>query len=296
MPCASSASMRAIGLPESPNPPTASDAPSGMSATASAADATGLVDHVVPTPLSDAADHDPVRVRRRMPIHSAPAGSALKGRLAMWMPWDVVSTLWNDATSVPGAQAIARAARLLRLVTAAGEPGSPVAGPRAPGRALAARPRIGCSPRCASRASSIRTSKTGRWMPGPELFLMGSVAASRYDVTGLARDIVRSLAVKTEESAFLSVRRGDETVCLLREEGSFPIRSFVLTRGRAVPARRGIRGTRDPGIPSTGTMSRPTSSVIPSCRSASGAAHAASPPARAHRATPRRADTRSTPG
>jgi DNA-binding IclR family transcriptional regulator len=72
-------------------------------------------------------------------------------------------------------------------------------------------------------------------MPGPELYLMGSVAASRYDIAGVARDIVRSLAVRTEESAFLSVRRGEETVCLLREEGSFPIRSFVLSEGVRFP-------------------------------------------------------------
>ncbi len=64
---------------------------------------------------------------------------------------------------------------------------------------------------------------------------MGAAAAPRYDVTHLAGDIVRSLAVKTEESAFLSVRRGDETVCLMREEGSFPIRSFVLSEGVRFP-------------------------------------------------------------
>jgi DNA-binding IclR family transcriptional regulator len=64
---------------------------------------------------------------------------------------------------------------------------------------------------------------------------MGTVAASRYDITSIARDIVRSLAVRTEESAFLSVRRGDETVCLMREEGSFPIRSFVLSEGVRFP-------------------------------------------------------------
>ena len=89
----------------------------------------------------------------------------------------------------------------------------------------------------------------------------------------IARDIVRSLAVRTEESAFLSVRRGDETVCLLREEGSFPIRSFVLSRGRAVPARRGVGRARDPGLPAERTMWTRTSSGIPSCRSASGAPH-----------------------
>ncbi len=64
---------------------------------------------------------------------------------------------------------------------------------------------------------------------------MGSVAAARYDITHVARDIVRSLAATTEESAFLSARRGDETVCLLREEGAFPIRSFVLSEGVRFP-------------------------------------------------------------
>ena len=80
-----------------------------------------------------------------------------------------------------------------------------------------------------------RDRDTGHWLPGPELYLMGTVAAARYDVTALGREIVRSLAARTEESAFLSVRRGDETVCLLREDGSFPIRSFVLSEGVRFP-------------------------------------------------------------
>jgi DNA-binding IclR family transcriptional regulator len=75
----------------------------------------------------------------------------------------------------------------------------------------------------------------GRWHLGPELYLMGSVAAERYDITGLAREHVRALAEETGESAFLSARRGDETVCLLRQDGSFPIRSFVLYEGKRFP-------------------------------------------------------------
>lgn len=137
-------------------------------------------------------------------------------------------------SSVPGAQSIARAARLLRLVTAAGADGVLVAD-------LARRADL-TRPTTHRLLSALRHEglvdqdrRNGRWMPGPELYLMGSVAASRYDITGVARDIVRSLAVRTEESAFLSVRRGDETVCLLREEGSFPIRSFVLSEGVRFP-------------------------------------------------------------
>lgn len=140
----------------------------------------------------------------------------------------------HASTPVAGAQAIARAARLLRLVTAGGAEGASL-------QQLADAAQLSRSTAhrllSALKAEGLvdRDEQSARWMPGPELYLMGSVAAARYDVTALARDIVRSLAVKTEESAFFSVRRADETVCLLREEGSFPIRSFVLSEGVRFP-------------------------------------------------------------
>jgi DNA-binding IclR family transcriptional regulator len=80
-----------------------------------------------------------------------------------------------------------------------------------------------------------RDAEGSRWYLGPELYLMGAIAAERYDITDLARDSLRELAAATGESAFLSARRGDESVCLLREEGSFPIRSFVLYEGIRFP-------------------------------------------------------------
>ena len=78
-------------------------------------------------------------------------------------------------------------------------------------------------------------TETGRWMLGPELFVMGTIASARYDVTSAAAASVQRLAAVTGESAFFSARRGDETVCLLREEGSFPVRSFVLYEGVRFP-------------------------------------------------------------
>lgn len=80
-----------------------------------------------------------------------------------------------------------------------------------------------------------RDQRTGDWLLGPELYLMGSVAAERYDITELASKHVAALAEATGESAFLSARRGDESVCLLRQDGSFPIRSFVLYEGKRFP-------------------------------------------------------------
>jgi DNA-binding IclR family transcriptional regulator len=75
----------------------------------------------------------------------------------------------------------------------------------------------------------------GRWLLGPELYLLGAAATGRYDVTEVAQPVVRRLSLATGESAFYSARRGDETVCLLREDGSFPIRSHVLHEGIRFP-------------------------------------------------------------
>lgn len=80
-----------------------------------------------------------------------------------------------------------------------------------------------------------RDSGTGRWLLGPEIYLLGSMAALRYDITDQARNIVQHLATESGESAFLSARRGTETVCLLRVEGSFPLRSHVLYEGIRLP-------------------------------------------------------------
>jgi DNA-binding IclR family transcriptional regulator len=80
-----------------------------------------------------------------------------------------------------------------------------------------------------------REPASGRWRLGPETYLFGLAVAARYDVTEIARPTVQRLARLTGESAFFSVRRGDETVCLIREDGSFPIRSHVLYEGIRFP-------------------------------------------------------------
>jgi DNA-binding IclR family transcriptional regulator len=80
-----------------------------------------------------------------------------------------------------------------------------------------------------------RGDDTGRWVLGPELYFLGSAASARYDVTAIAQPVVRRLSVATGESAFFSARRGEETICLVREDGSFPIRSHVLYEGIRLP-------------------------------------------------------------
>jgi DNA-binding IclR family transcriptional regulator len=80
-----------------------------------------------------------------------------------------------------------------------------------------------------------REPQQDRWVLGPELYLLGTAAGRRYDVTAVAQPFVRRLSEVTGESAFFSVRRGEETVCLIREDGAFPLRSHVLHEGARFP-------------------------------------------------------------
>lgn len=85
--------------------------------------------------------------------------------------------------------------------------------------------------------------RSGNWVLGPEILLMGSVASARFPLEDIARPSLRRLAEESGESAFFSIRRGSETVCLLREEGSFPVRSFVLYEGVRFPLGVASAGT-----------------------------------------------------
>lgn len=136
--------------------------------------------------------------------------------------------------ATPGAQVVGRIAAVLRAVSQAM--------PRGAGTSAVARAAGLPRPTAHRLLSSLteqgfidRDHHSGLWLLGPELYLLGAVAAERYDITELARPHVEALAEATGESAFFSAERGGETVCLLRRDGSFPLRSFVLYEGKRFP-------------------------------------------------------------
>ena len=140
-----------------------------------------------------------------------------------------------------GAQVGTRIAGLLRLVGGRAE-GMPLAGlgrESAPTRPTVHR----LLSSLAAEGLLDHDPTTGNWVLGPEVLLMGSVAAARFPMEDIARPSLRRLAEATGESAFFSIRRGAETVCLLREEGSFPVRSFVLHEGVRFPLGVASAGT-----------------------------------------------------
>ncbi len=87
-----------------------------------------------------------------------------------------------------------------------------------------------------------RPSDSTKWRLGPEIHFLGMLARGHHNLFSDARPFLAELAGRTGESAFLSTRRGQETLCLLREEGSFPLRSFVLHEGSRFPLGVGSAG------------------------------------------------------
>ena len=142
---------------------------------------------------------------------------------------------------VQGAQVVSRIAALLRIVGRKPE-GSPLVElVRESGLTRPTVHRLLTS--LAAEGLLDHDARTGNWVLGPEVLLLGSVASARFPLEDVARPSLRRLAEKTGESSFFSIRRGLETVCLLREEGSFPVRSFVLHEGVRFPLGVASAGT-----------------------------------------------------
>ncbi|UZX01766.1 IclR family transcriptional regulator [Arthrobacter sp. CDRTa11] len=142
---------------------------------------------------------------------------------------------------VQGAQVVSRIAGLLRIVGRKPEGSTLVELVRESGLTRPTVHRLLTS--LASEGLLDHEARTGNWVLGPEILLMGSVASARFPLEEIARPSLRRLAEETGESAFFSIRRGFETVCLLREEGSFPVRSFVLHEGVRFPLGVASAGT-----------------------------------------------------
>jgi DNA-binding IclR family transcriptional regulator len=74
-----------------------------------------------------------------------------------------------------------------------------------------------------------------QYYAGAEVYALGMLASERFGIHRLAAESLINIATRSGDAALLSVRRGYETVCLAREEGSYPLRSQVLLPGDRHP-------------------------------------------------------------
>lgn len=72
---------------------------------------------------------------------------------------------------------------------------------------------------------------TRRYYLGEEAYVLGSLSSRRFGLLQMAQDGLRRISRRTEDSSFLSVRRDSFSLCLYREEGTWPVRTHALQAG-----------------------------------------------------------------
>ena len=86
------------------------------------------------------------------------------------------------------------------------------------------------------RAGLIEQDEVSRrYFLGPQCYVLGTIAAERYGIHRLAMDSVQRLARLSQDTAFITIRNGQYSICVERQEGTFPIRSHVLAVGDRHP-------------------------------------------------------------
>jgi DNA-binding IclR family transcriptional regulator len=78
-------------------------------------------------------------------------------------------------------------------------------------------------------------TETRRYHLGEQAFILGLQSQGRHGLQALAMDSLQRLARETGDAAFISVRRGPFSVCLHREDGAHPIRTYALMPGAYHP-------------------------------------------------------------
>lgn len=140
-----------------------------------------------------------------------------------------------------GAQAVDRALALLAAVGRAPPEGAPLSAlAQAAGVAKPTARRLLISLMGAHLVE--QDAGTRAYHLGAGAFLLGLRAGRRHDMAEQAADCVARLARDSGDSAFLLVPQGDEVVCLMREEGAYPIRTHALLAGDRNPAGVGAGG------------------------------------------------------
>ncbi|RYX92204.1 MAG: IclR family transcriptional regulator [Comamonadaceae bacterium] len=76
-----------------------------------------------------------------------------------------------------------------------------------------------------------RIPDTKRYRLGLESTQLGLMAADTSSVAEMFQPVMRRLARRSGDTVFLMVRSGDHALCLKREEGSFPVKIFLVEPG-----------------------------------------------------------------
>ena len=133
-----------------------------------------------------------------------------------------------------GTQSLRRAISILRLLSQSNEKGLSLADAvRGSGLNKATTHRILNA--LVAEGFAAQDGQTRNYFLGFELVALGIAANPRYGIAQIAKPFVTKLAEELGDTIYLSVRSRDDAVCVMREVGSFPIKTLTFPPGARTP-------------------------------------------------------------
>ncbi len=139
-----------------------------------------------------------------------------------------------ESTARSGTQSIQRAAALLRELMVSNREGASTS--ELASRIAIERTTAHRMLRCLVDEGLVsHDPATRRFYLGPLAYELGLAAAERTDLRAICKPALARIAHETEDTVFLMIRSGDDSVCIERAEGSYPVKTFVVDVGTRRP-------------------------------------------------------------
>ena len=140
----------------------------------------------------------------------------------------------EESARLSGTQSIERALTLMREIAAHNRSGSRLLDLAS--RTGLQRPTVHRMLKCLTLENMVQQDPdTHRYYLGPMVFELGLTAAPRYNLREICHPALNRIAEATGDTVFLTQRSGLDAVCVDRQEGTFPIKTFTLEIGMRRP-------------------------------------------------------------
>lgn len=147
----------------------------------------------------------------------------------------------RPAASPSGTQSIERVVGMLRVVASRGRHGMRL-GDVTAATGLPSSTCYRMLQRLESEGMLERHPVTRKYALGPLLYELGLLARPRFQLADRCADTLASLAESTQDTVYLSERRGLEAVCSARALGDYPVKALTLDVGIRRPLGVGAGG------------------------------------------------------
>jgi len=137
------------------------------------------------------------------------------------------------AFPVKGAQSVSRTLQVLRAI--AGQLGRGVSLAYITQQTELTKPTAHRLLQALMAEGMVERSEEEGYFLGPECYALGVIADQRYGLSRIASMPVKRIAQECGDSAFFSLRSEWHSICLIREDGNYPIKTHVLQPGTRLP-------------------------------------------------------------